>query len=234
MTAIAAASPATPAPVLELEGVGKVYAGSPPVAPVRTVTLTITQGELVAVVGPSGSGKSTLLHLMAALERPSGGVGAAEWRGGAPGWPGAGGAIRPAPGGAARPPPRRGLPAALPAGAPQRARQRRHRPAVSAAAKSPALGVHGEGSDQRPPRDDHLGLAVRIRSRSYLQSAAVTLDPVVAWWSVRCHGAWVGDRPGSWSAAWGAQRRGTRCRIPASYARHGPEARHRTWYVWPS
>jgi hypothetical protein len=74
MTAIAAASPATPAPVLELEGVGKVYAGSPPVAPVRTVTLTITQGELVAVVGPSGSGKSTLLHLMAALERPSGGV----------------------------------------------------------------------------------------------------------------------------------------------------------------
>jgi putative ABC transport system ATP-binding protein len=80
MTAIAAASPATPAPVLELEGVGKVYAGSPPVAPVRTVTLTITQGELVAVVGPSGSGKSTLLHLMAALERPSGGVVGGGWR----------------------------------------------------------------------------------------------------------------------------------------------------------
>jgi putative ABC transport system ATP-binding protein len=80
MTATTPASPAAmlPAeaatPVLELEGVGKLYPGSPPVEPVRSVTLTITGGELVAVMGPSGSGKTTLLHLMAALDRPTSGT----------------------------------------------------------------------------------------------------------------------------------------------------------------
>jgi putative ABC transport system ATP-binding protein len=60
-------------PILELDRVRKVYAGTPPVEPVRGVTLTVTEGELVAVVGPSGSGKTTLLHLMAALDRPTSG-----------------------------------------------------------------------------------------------------------------------------------------------------------------
>jgi putative ABC transport system ATP-binding protein len=64
----------TATPVLELDQVGKVYPGSPPVEPIRGVTLTITGGELVAVVGPSGSGKTTLLHLMAALDRPTSGT----------------------------------------------------------------------------------------------------------------------------------------------------------------
>jgi putative ABC transport system ATP-binding protein len=61
-------------PVLELDGVTKVYGEQPPVAALRGVSFSIRRGELVAIVGPSGSGKSTLLHVMGTLERPSSGV----------------------------------------------------------------------------------------------------------------------------------------------------------------
>jgi len=77
---VTAASPlpfivaAGPAPVLELAGVVKEYAGDPPVVALAGVDLRIGAGELVAIIGPSGSGKSTLLHVMGTLERPSQGV----------------------------------------------------------------------------------------------------------------------------------------------------------------
>jgi putative ABC transport system ATP-binding protein len=61
------------APVLELEGVTKVYQGQPPVRALAGVSLAVGAGELAAIVGPSGSGKSTLLHLMGTLDRPSSG-----------------------------------------------------------------------------------------------------------------------------------------------------------------
>ncbi len=61
-------------PVLELDGVTKLYGEQPPVPALRGVSFSVRRGELVAIVGPSGSGKSTLLHVMGTLERPSSGV----------------------------------------------------------------------------------------------------------------------------------------------------------------
>ena len=59
---------------LELCDVTKEHAGTPPVAALRSVTVSIADGELVAVVGPSGSGKSTLLAIAGTLERPTSGT----------------------------------------------------------------------------------------------------------------------------------------------------------------
>lgn len=60
--------------LLKCENVRKVYGkGDSQVIALDGVSLSVSKGEFVAIVGASGSGKSTLLHILGSVDKPSAG-----------------------------------------------------------------------------------------------------------------------------------------------------------------
>ncbi len=58
--------------VLRMRGISRTYGeGQAAVTALRDFSLTVSEGELVAVMGPSGSGKSTMLQIAGGLDAPT-------------------------------------------------------------------------------------------------------------------------------------------------------------------
>ncbi|VAW97035.1 Lipoprotein-releasing system ATP-binding protein LolD [hydrothermal vent metagenome] len=60
--------------IIECQNLTKTYKEGPvPVEVLKGISLSVAEGEQIAIVGASGSGKSTLLHLLGGLDVPTAG-----------------------------------------------------------------------------------------------------------------------------------------------------------------
>ena len=66
------AEPSLGRPVIQLDHIHKTYTmGDVEVHALRGISLTINEGEFVAIMGASGSGKSTTMNIIGCLDRPT-------------------------------------------------------------------------------------------------------------------------------------------------------------------
>ena len=56
--------------MIEVKNLRKEYEN---ITPLKDVTTTIHDGDVIAIIGPSGTGKSTFLRCLNMLEQPTGG-----------------------------------------------------------------------------------------------------------------------------------------------------------------